>query len=133
MYYISSCNKGLFKSYYCYVLFLQFEKSFKIQVKEMQVVTTNPFIYCNVSSAAAPIFKQSIFFCKFTKKVQVYQCKNTLTKNNKIQLIIMDIIQSYCTLSNKNNGAELIFSFNAGLSGLINKLSLISNKDLLVP
>ena len=29
-------------------------------------------------------------------------------KNNKIQLIIMDIIQSYYTLSNKNNGAERI-------------------------
>ena len=28
----------------------------------------------------------------------------------------MDIIQSYYTLSNKNNGAELIFWFNIGLS-----------------
>ena len=52
-------------------------------------------------------------------------------KNNKIQLIIMDIIQSCHTLSNKNNGAELMVLFNIGLSGLINKLSLISDKNLL--
>ena len=45
----------------------------------------------------------------------------------------MNIIQSYYTLSNKDNGAELIFLFNTGLSRLINKLSLISNKNLLVP
>ena len=45
----------------------------------------------------------------------------------------MDIIQSYYTFSNKNNGAELIFLFNIVLSRLINKLSLISNKNLLVP
>ena len=45
----------------------------------------------------------------------------------------MDVIQSYYTLSNKNRGAELIFLFDIGLSGLINKLSLISDKNLLVP
>ena len=44
----------------------------------------------------------------------------------------MDIIQSYYTLSNKNNGAQLMFFFNIGLSHLINNLSLISNKNLLV-
>ena len=44
----------------------------------------------------------------------------------------MDIIQSYYTLSGKSNGAELMFLFNIGLSRLINKLSLISNKNLLV-
>ena len=55
-----------------------------------------------------------------------------MTKN-KIQIIIINIIQSYYTLSNKNNGAELMFLFNIGLSRLINKLSLISNKNLLVP
>ena len=59
--------------------------------------------------------------------------KTTVTKNNKIQLIIIDIIQSYYTLSNKNNRTELMFLFNIGLSRLINKLSLISNKNLLVP
>ena len=46
--------------------------------------------------------------------------------------MIMDIIQSYYTLSNKNNGAELMFLF-IDLPNLINKLSLISNKNLLVP
>ena len=45
----------------------------------------------------------------------------------------MDIIQSYYTLSNKNNGAELMFLFNIGLSLMINKLSLISSKNVLVP
>ena len=45
----------------------------------------------------------------------------------------MDIIQTYYPLSNKNNGAELTFLFNIGLSRLINKVSLISNKSSLVP
>ena len=45
----------------------------------------------------------------------------------------MDITQSYYTLSNKNNGAELMILLNTGLSRLTNKLSLISNKNLLVP
>ena len=60
-------------------------------------------------------FSSNQFFCKSTK-VQVFQCKNTVTKNNKIQLINMDIIQSYYTLSNKNNGVELMFLFRIGLS-----------------
>ena len=33
----------------------------------------------------------------------------------------------------RNNGAELMFLFNIGLSRLINKLSLIFNRNLLVP
>ena len=37
----------------------------------------------------------------------------------------MDIIQSYYTLSNKNNEAEMMYLFN--------KLSLIPNENLLVP
>ena len=37
----------------------------------------------------------------------------------------MNIVQSYYILSNKNNGTELMFLFNIGLSRLINKLSLI--------
>ena len=49
----------------------------------------------------------------------------------KIQLIIIDIIiQSYYNFSNKNNGVELMFLFNIGFSCSINKLSLISNKNL---
>ena len=54
-----------------------------------------------------------------------------MTKNNKIQLIITGTIQSYYTLSNRDNGVEIMFLFNIGLSRLINKLSLISNKTLL--
>ena len=45
----------------------------------------------------------------------------------------MDIIQSHYTLSNKNNGAKLMPFFNIGLSHLISKLFLISNKIVLVP
>ena len=45
----------------------------------------------------------------------------------------MDIIQSDYSLSNKNNGAELMFLFNIGLPRLIIKLTLISNENLLVP
>ena len=56
-----------------------------------------------------------------------------MTKNNKIQLLIMDTIQSYYTLSNNNNAVELMFVFSIDLSHLINKLSLISNKNLLFP
>ena len=33
----------------------------KIQVKQNQLVTTNPFIYCNFPSAAELIFRQSVF------------------------------------------------------------------------
>ena len=43
-----------------YENFYKFSTSYvnvKIQVKQNQVVTTNPFIYCNFLSAAAPIFK----------------------------------------------------------------------------
>ena len=76
---------------------------------------------------------QAISFSVDLEKVQVYHCKNTVTKNNKMRLIVKDIIQSYYTSQNKNNGAELIFLFNISLSRLINKLSLISNKNLLVP
>ena len=42
--------------------------------------------FCNVFSAATPIFKQ-----------HAYQGKNTVAKNNKMQLIITNIIQSYYT------------------------------------
>ena len=73
-------------------------------MKKNQVVTANPFIYCNLLSAAAPIFKQSNF--------SMYK---HVTINNKIQLIIMDAIQSYYTLSNKNNLAGLMSLFNIGL------------------
>ena len=45
----------------------------------------------------------------------------------------MDVIQLYYTMLNKNNGVELMFLFNIGLSRLINKLSFISDKNLLVP
>ena len=42
--------------------------------------------------------------------------KNNMTKNNKIKLIITDIIQSHHTLSNKNIGSKLMFLFNIGLN-----------------
>ena len=45
----------------------------------------------------------------------------------------MDIIRSYYILPNKNNRVELIFLFGIGLSRFINKISLIFNKNLLVP
>ena len=35
--------------------------------------------------------------------------------------------------SNKNNGMKLMFSLSSGLSCLIHQLSLISNKNVLVP
>ena len=57
-------------------------------MKQKSSCYVNPFIYCNVSSAAAPIFKQINFFCKSTKK---YNFINVKTKNNKIQLIVTDL------------------------------------------
>ena len=39
MYYLSSCNRGLFKSYYCYVLFLPFDKSFKYYIKKINSIS----------------------------------------------------------------------------------------------
>ena len=41
------------------------------------------------------------------------------------------IKQSFYIVSNKNNGAELMFLLNSGLSHLSNYLSLISSKNLL--
>ena len=66
---------------------------------------------------------QAIIFPVNSQKLYVYQGKDTVTKNNKIQLMVMDIIQSHYTLSNKYNEAELMFLFNIGLLRLINKLS----------
>ena len=66
---------------------------------------------------------QAIIFPVNSQKIYVYQGKDTVTKNNKIQLMVMDIIQSRYTLSNKYNEAELMFLFNIGLLRLINKLS----------
>ena len=37
MYYLSACNIGLFKSYYCHVLFLPFEKSLKYYEKYLKI------------------------------------------------------------------------------------------------
>ena len=36
MYYLSACNRGLFESYYCYVLFLPFKKSLRHYEKYFQ-------------------------------------------------------------------------------------------------
>ena len=66
---------------------------------------------------------QAIIFPVNSQKIYVYQGKDTVTKNNKIQLMVMDIIQSHYTLSNKYNEVELMFLFNIGLLRLINKLS----------
>ena len=94
-----------------------------------QVVTTNPFILNFLQR-----FKCSCtHFQVISFSVNPQKSKNTVTKNNKMQLIIMHIIQSYYTLSNKNNEAELMLLFNIGLSHLINELSLISNKNLVAP
>ena len=55
-------------------------------------------------------FLSNHIFCKFTKKYTFIKLKTPWLKNNKMQLIIMDVIQSYYTLSNKNNRTELMFS-----------------------
>ena len=41
----------------------------------------------------------------------------------------MDVIQSYYTLWNRNNGAEQMLLYNIGFSCLINKLSLSMIKE----
>ena len=76
-----------------------------IEQVNYQVVTTNPFISTFLERYQ---FSNNHIFCQSTKNTRLsrQKCRD---KNNKIQLIIMDIIQSYYTLSNKNNGAELIF------------------------
>ena len=55
-------------------------------------------------------FLSNHIFCKFTKKYTFIKLKTPWLRNNKMQLIIMDVIQSYYTLSNKNNRTELMFS-----------------------
>ena len=102
-------------------------------VKLNQVAKTNPFYLLQRFESSCTHFQATSFSVNPPppKKKQVYHCKNTVTKNNEIQLIIMDIIQSYYTLSNTGNGTEMMLLFNIGLSRLINKLSLNSNKTLL--
>ena len=55
-----------------------------------------------------------------------------MVKNNKTQLIIMDIIQSYYTLPNKNNGAELLFLFNIGFYAWLIRFFLDIKESLLI-
>ena len=62
MYYLSACSRGLFKSYYCYVLFLPFEKPFKHYGKCLE-----------------------FYFCIFLKK-------NSLTTNIRNKCVIRKII-----------------------------------------
>ena len=66
-------------------------------------------VYVTSKNCRKLSIKLSIIFSVNSQNVHSYQSKNTVTKNNKIQLIIMDIIQSYYTLSSKNNRAELMF------------------------
>ena len=56
MYYLSAGNRGLFKSYYCYVLFLPFEKSFKYYEKCI-------YFYLCI------FFKKNYFFNKYKKQM----------------------------------------------------------------
>ena len=107
-------------------------KRCNLGVKKYQAVTKNSFILTFLQSFECSCSNfQTITFSVNHKKVHFYQGKNTVTKNNKMQLII-DIIQLYYALPNKNNGLELMLLFNIGLSRLINRLSVISNKNFLV-
>ena len=60
-----------------------------------QVVTTNPFIYCNFSSAAAPIFKQikgtNKFLLEIKESFLIKRDKPKLNKNiSSAPLFIFD-------------------------------------------
>ena len=72
----------------------------------MTVVTTNPFILFTNFPATFPVqlhpFSSNHIFWKSQKSTS--SSKHAVTQNNEIQLIITDI-QSYYTLSIKNNGA----------------------------
>ena len=63
MYYLSAGNRGLFKSYYCYILFLPFEKSFRYYEKSFY------FHLC--------IFlKKNHFFNKYKKQIRCKENKS---------------------------------------------------------
>ena len=50
---------------------------------KIKFVTPNPFIYCNISSTAAPNLKQINFFCKSTKKYKFINVKTPRRKTIK--------------------------------------------------
>ena len=99
-------------------------KLFKIQVKQKssQIHLFNATLGLQLHLLS----NRPNFFCKSAKN---YKFINVKTPRRKVIKHI--IIQSYYTLSNKNNEAELMFLFSIGLSRLINRLSLISNRNLL--
>ena len=97
--------------------------------KDILTLNSNPFILCFMQRFENRYHFEAIKFSVHPQRSMRLSIKNTVTKNNKIKSIIMDISQSYYTLSNKINSEELMLLFNIGLSRLINKHHLISSKS----
>ena len=71
MYYLSACNRGMFKSYYCYVLFLPFKKSFKFYeisfFNSISIYSWNRILLLTKIRKKCIIRKANLYFSKFSK------------------------------------------------------------------
>ena len=84
MYYLCACNSGLFKSYYCYLLFLPFQKFyfFLFWEKPVKYYENYFFFHFDILLKKIPlsinvrhkcvITKVNLFFFGDTKKVQIF-------------------------------------------------------------
>ena len=78
MYYLSACNRGLFKKYYCYVLFLSFEKSLKYYENLFLIPSLyflkKRFPITNIRNKCV-IRKINLFFFDVMKNGQIFPSK----------------------------------------------------------
>ena len=95
MYYLSACNRGLVKSYYCYVLFLPFDISFKYYEKYFQfhlyIFLRKKFLvdkckkqmcYKEISLYFSDIMKNGHMFPSKVCQFQIDEFKNDLNNEN---------------------------------------------------
>ena len=74
MYYLSAFNRGLFKSYYCYVLFLSFEKSFRRYEKSSVHILEKNFFLTNMRNKRV-ISKINLYCYNIMKNGQIIPVK----------------------------------------------------------
>ena len=79
MYYLSAGNRGLFKSYYCYILFLPFEKSFSDIMKKVfisiSVYSWKKIIFLTNIRNKSVVRKINLYFFDFIKNGQIFPSK----------------------------------------------------------
>ena len=87
IYYLSACNRGLFKNYYCYVLFLPFKKSLSITKNVFNPIS----IYSWKSISSLKIMRKKCLIRKIR-----YVCKNLLNLdyNDSIVLAFSQLLKN---------------------------------------